>query len=485
MRLSAGKLLWLAGMGLLGVGGCRVGPDYQSPELEMPAAWSRLEEASAPSSEVFKHWWTVLDDPVLEGLIGDALQENLTLQQAFFRMQEARALRDAAAGGRFPSAGGAGSYARSRTSENTAFSYGGGAEYSSYSAGLETLWELDLFGKVRRSVEAAQASLEATVEEQRAIRVSLCAEAAAVYVELRTAQLRLRYALQNLQAQQETLHLTFSRFEAGLTGELDVTQARQNLAQTEAQIPLLEMAQQQALHRLAVLLGRYPRDLELGAARPDLIPLPSQGGIPPTVPADLIRQRPDIRLAERRLAAQSARIGIAAADLYPSFSLSGTFGLSAEDFSDLGRWSSRTFSFGPAFQWNLFAGGRLRRLVEAEKARFEQLFYVYKQTVLAAVEEVENALAAYRYHQERLQALTRSTAAAQDAVRLVEDLYRNGLTDFQNVLDAQRTLYSQQDSLAVEQGQVVLDLIGLYKALGGGWDPSEEAISLTELGEQS
>jgi NodT family efflux transporter outer membrane factor (OMF) lipoprotein len=407
----------------------------------------------------------------------------LSLQESYFRIQEARALRDAQAGGRLPSVGASGAYSRSRQSQNTAFAYGGGTEYSTYSAGLDALWELDLFGKIRRSVEAAQASLEATVEAERAVRVSLCAEVAAAYVELRTAQLRLRYALQNLQAQQETVRLTYSRFEAGLAPELDVAQARQNLANTEAQIPLLELDEQQARHRLAVLLGRYPRDFEIGAARPDLIPMPSQRGIPPSVPADLLRRRPDIRQAERQLAAQSARIGIAAAQLAPSFSLSGTFGLSSESFSDLNRWSSRMFSFGPAFQWNLFAGGRLRRLVEAEKARFEQLHSVYEQTVLAAVEEVENAIAAYRRHRERLEALERSVSAAEQTVRLVENLYRAGLTDFQNVLDAQRTLYSQQDFLASGQGAVVLDLIRLYKALGGGWDPSEEPATLSEQSE--
>ncbi|HOQ05381.1 MAG TPA: efflux transporter outer membrane subunit [Anaerohalosphaeraceae bacterium] len=474
MNASVRGFLVLLPMGMIFTAGCRVGPDYQPPKPQMPAAWSRLEDASAPSPDLFKHWWTVLDDPVLEGLIQQALESNLSLQESYFRIQEARALRDAAAGGRYPSVGASGSYTRSRQSENTAFAYGGGTEISTYSASLDALWELDLFGQIRRSVEAAQASLEATVESERAVRVSLCAEVASVYVELRTTQLRLRYALQNLQTQQETLRLTYSRFDAGLAPELDVAQARQNLANTEAQIPLLRLAEQQAIHRLAVLLGRFPRDFEIGAARADLIPTPSEGGIPPTVPADLLRQRPDIRRAERQLAAQSARIGIAAAQLYPSLSLSGVFGLSSEHFSDLGRWSSRTFSFGPRLDWNLFAGGRLRRLVEAEKARFEQLYSAYEQTVLAAVEEVENAIAAYARHQERLGALRRSAAAAEDAVRLVEALYRNGLTDFQNVLDAQRTLYAQQDSLAAGEGAVVLDLIRLYKALGGGWDPSQE-----------
>lgn len=481
MDSSKTKLLMVV-TGLLGMVGCTVGPDYEPPTLEMPAAWTRLEEGLVPSEDVLKNWWTLLDDPVLEGLIEQAFDNNLTLQESYLRIQESRALRDAVAGDRYPSVWASGSYTRSRQSRNLPFATeGSDREHGVYSSGIDAFWELDLFGGIRRSVESAQASLEATIEADRAVQVSLCAEVAAAYVELRTSQLQLRYALQNLQAQEEMLQLTYSRFEAGLAPELDVAQARQNLANTEAEIPLLQLAEQQSKHRLAVLLGRFPRDFEVGAARPDLIPIPAEGGLPPVVPADLLRRRPDIRQAERLLAAQSAQIGVAEAQLYPSLSLSGVFGLSSEYFSDLGRWSSRTFSLGPSIDWNLFAGGRLRRLVEAETARAEQLRKAYEQAVLTAAEEVENAIAAYRQEQIRLLALRRSVQAAEDTVRLVETLYRSGLTDFQNVLDAQRTLYSQQDHLAVSEGTVVLNLIRIYKALGGGWDAAqiEEQISLS------
>lgn len=451
--------------------GCTVGPDYQKPALQMPEGWTEQEQKTAVSDEVLKTWWTVLNDSMLDELVESVSSDSPDIREAYYRIEESRALRDYATGEYYPGANFSAAYRRSRESANTAFSFPAlQEELGRHSTGFDAAWELDLFGGIKRSVQSTQASLDASVESFRTIQTSLYAEVAGNYVELRTAQMRIQYALENIRTQQETLTLTENRFKAGIAPELDVSQARQNLANTEALVPSLRLAEIQAFNRLAVLLGKYPQDFESGLKMPATIPVPAGGNLPEVLPADLLRQRPDIRLAERQLAAQSARIGIATAEIYPSFSLSGSFYLEAEQFSDLGRWSSRTYSYGPGLRWRIFEGGRLRNLVRAEEARTEQLLASYERTVLTAVEEVENSLAAYTQESQRQEALQRSVQASEDTVRLVQSLYRSGLTDFQNVLDAQRTLSSQQDTLAISQGAVVLDLIRIYKAFGGGWD---------------
>jgi len=452
--------------------GCTVGPDYQKPVLEMPEGWIEQEAKTAVSDKALKTWWTVLNDPMLNALVESVSSDNPDIREAYYRIEESRALRDYATGAYYPGANFSASYTRSRESGNTAFSFPAlQQELGRYSSGFDAAWELDLFGGIKRSVQSAQASLEASVESFHNIETSLYAEVAGNYIELRTAQMRIQYALENIRIQRETLTLTENRFKAGISPELDVSQARQNLANTEAQVPSLRLAEIQAFNRLAILLGRYPQDFDSDLKMPGTIPVPISENLPAILPADLLRQRPDIRLAERQLAAQSARIGIATAEIYPSFSLSGAFYLDAEQFSDLGKWSSRSYSYSPGMRWRVFEGGRLRNLVRFEEARTEQLLAGYERTALAAVEEVENALAAYTQESQRQEALQRSVQASEDTVRLVQSLYRSGLTDFQNVLDAQRTLSSQQDTLAISQGTVVLDLIRIYKAFGGGWDP--------------
>lgn len=452
--------------------GCTVGPDYQKPALDMPQGWSEQEKMTAASNASLKAWWTLFEDPRLNELVERVSSDSPDIREAYYRIEESRALRDYATGEYYPGAGFSAAYRRSRESANTAFSFPAlQEELGRHSTGFDVAWEVDLFGGIKRSVQSAQASLDASMESFRNVQTSLYAEVVSNYIELRTAQMRIQYALENIRTQQETLTLTENRFKAGIAPELDIAQARQNLANTEAQVSSLRLAEIQAFNRLAVLLGRYPQDFEEDLKMPGTIPVPVSENLPPVLPADLLRQRPDIRLAERQLAAQSARIGIATAEIYPSLSLTGSFYLEAEQFSDLGRWSSRTYSYGPGLRWRLFEGGCLRNLVRAEKARTEQLLASYERTVLTAVEEVENALASFTQESQRQEALQRSVQASEDTVRLVQSLYRSGLTDFQNVLDAQRTLSSQQDTLAISQGTVVLDLIRIYKAFGGGWDP--------------
>ncbi|MHC4426684.1 MAG: efflux transporter outer membrane subunit [Planctomycetota bacterium] len=475
----------LFGVGLLiSIAGCTVGPDYDRPELELPQRWSREEQEQITTTPAeLKGWWTVLNDSVLESLIEQAAQTNLDLKEALFSIEESRALRDFSTGRYYPQVDLSALYMRSRGSESGSVSiFGLGADQIDFhSAGFDSSWEIDLFGGIKRSVESSQASLEASIDNYRDVMITLYAEVARNYVELRTLQTRIRFALQNIHSQQETLKLTEDRFEAGIAPELDVAQAKLNLANTESEVPSLRLAETQAINRIAVLLGEFPQTFQADLKADKPIPVPSEE-IQVGLPADLLRRRPDIRQAERQLAAQTAIIGVATADLYPSFSLTGTFHLEAMELSDMGDLSSRAYSFGPSLRWNIFDGNRIRNSIKIEEARTQQARVRYERKVLLAVEEVENAITAYMQESQRRSALERSTAASEKSVELVRSLYKTGLTDFQNVLDMQRTLFIQQDKLAMSQGQVGLNLIRIYKALGGGWsaETSEQEARETE-----
>ena len=455
---------------LMAVGGCTVGPDYARPELQLPDQWSGSEMTTPVDPAAIRQWWTSFDDPTLASLIERADSGSPDLQAALARIDQSRALRAYAGGERLPAIDVGGSYTRSRAGANGLGAIPG--EYSLYSAGFDAFWEIDLFGRIRRSVESAQAALEQSQEDYRAVRVSLYAEAARNYIELRTAQVRMQYALANVAIQRKTLDLTQNRFEAEIAPELDVAQARLNLSNTESEIPSLRIAETAAINRLSALVGTTPHALRDELVVPGTLPhvqaMPAAG-----LPAELLRRRPDIRSAERALAAQTARIGLAEAQRYPSFSLSGTLGLQATQLSDMGDWDSRMFGFGPAVRWNLFDGNRLRSLVAVEEARTKQLAAAYASAVLRAVEEVENALVGYAQEQERAAALRRSVEAARQSVTMVETLYRSGLTNFQNVLDAQRSLSQQEDRLAVSEGLILQQAVALYKALGGGWEEDQ------------
>jgi NodT family efflux transporter outer membrane factor (OMF) lipoprotein len=300
------------------------------------------------------------------------------------------------------------------------------------------------------------------------VLVSLYAEVATTYTEVRALQARIRYALGNVETQRGSLQLTVDRRDAGIGSDLDVSQAELNLASTESFVPVLRSQLAVAVHALGVLVGRHPSALWTELS--DEVPIPKP---PPQIvvglPTEVLRQRPDIRQAERELAAQTARIGVATAELYPTFSLVGTFTFESFDSSDLLERGSRSYGFGPSFRWNLFDGGRVRQAIQVEDARSEQALARYEQTVLSALEDVEDAMAAYVQENDRRDALARSSAAAAKAVELVNVLYRTGLTDFQNVLDTERSLFEQQDQLAESEGRVTQNLIGIYRALGGGW----------------
>ncbi len=469
---SARGGLTAAAVSMLALSSCVVGPDYERPKIDMPDQWhSSLTDGLQEGNANLHTWWTTLGDATLNDLIKRMASGNLDLHIAYNRIREARALLQIANGERWPDIDANGGAIAQKFGKNGLGASFGGTN-NAYSIGTSAFWEMDIWGRVSRIIESSNASMQATIENYRDVLVVLFAEVAANYIDLRSLQDRIQLAEKNIAMQQSTVKLTQDRFAAQLVSELDVRQAELNLARTEAFLPSLREAQAAAIHRLCVLLGENPGELheELTEAKP--IPHPPEK-IGLKLPLNLLRQRPDIRRVERELAAQTARIGIATADLYPQFSLTGTLGWSSVNgnMSDLLNKSSLGWSFGPQFNWNLFDGGRVEGNIEAEKARTEQMILTYKQTVLYALEEVENALVSYSQEQKAEEALQRSVEAAQKSVELVETLYRTGVTDFQNVLDMHKSLVEQEDRLAQSEGRVVQNLVRVYKALGGGWDP--------------
>jgi outer membrane protein, multidrug efflux system len=463
-------------MGLM-VAGCTVGPQYRPPEVVVPAAWNQAQQAGIDTrSAGLARWWTEFNDPLLNTLVERAAQSNLDLRLAEARIRESRALRAVTAAGQWPALETSGSYTRSRASEN-AFSSGRDGSSSLgvngaqdfFRAGFDASWELDVFGGVRRSVEAADASVDASVEERRQTLVTLLGDVARNYIDLRGFQRRLAVARSNLQAQQETLELTRVRFEAGLSSDLEVAQAEGQVNRIAAEIPVLESGAKQSGHRLDILLGLQPGALsaELGGDAP--VPaLPPQAHV--GMPAELLRRRPDIRRAERLLAAATAQVGAATADLYPRFSLGGGFGVQSISAGDLFTAPSRFWSIGPALLWPVFDAGRIRASIAVRSAQQEQALTLYEKTVLTAFEDVENSLVSYANEQTRYRSLIAAVAANRRAVQMADELHTRGLVDFLNVLASQRALYESESELAQSETIMASNLVALYKALGGGWD---------------
>ena len=449
--------------------GCaEVGPDYMRPEPKAPVAWQApMDQGLAqgtPDPQTLAEWWTLLKDPLLNSFIQQAIAGNLTLEQARARLLQARANRDVSSAALFPSVDAGGSVTRNRTSRNR----GGGTDITSYSLGFDAGWELDFFGGIRRSVEAAQARLEASEEELRDVLVSLLAEVALNYIDARTYQARLQIAEDNIAAQEETFALTKARYQSGLTSELALQQARYLVSSTRAQIPDLHTGFFNAAHQLAVLLGRPPGFLTNQLQ--NVVPLPT---LPPSVavgiPVDVLRRRPDIRRAERLLAAQTAQIGVATAELYPSFKLSGAVGLDALSAGKLLGSGSGSYLFGPSFSWPVFDAGAIEGNIMLQTSLQQEVLAGYKATVLSALKEVEDALVAYAQEQLRYQALHESADAAGQASALAEIQYQAGLINFTEVLVAKKSLLSFQDQLVQSTATMTGNLIRLYKALGGGW----------------
>lgn len=478
------------------IAGCTVGPQYSPPKTEMPGQWAGQDQGGITAQPVeVVAWWQLMHDPALESLIQRAVQSNYDLRLAQARVREARAQRGVVAADRYPNVDVNGSYSHTRDSANTAFGGVGGAggtgsggtafrdrEFDLYQTGFDASWELDFFGRVRRSVEAAEADIEAANENRRNTLVTLLAEVARNYVDLRGSQRRLAIALNNIESQRQTLELSQARFKAGLVSELDVAEARAQLATTHSQVPLLESSVHQTIHALGLLLGQTPESLLSELSEPVAIPIaPPQ--LPVGLPSDLLRRRPDVRSAERQLAAATARIGVATADLFPRFSLTGSLGLAAEDFSNLFSASSRTYSIGPSVTWPIFDAGRIRGNIAVQNARQEQALDRYEQSVLQSLTDVENSLVAFWKEQTRRQALSEAVDANRRAVELANELYSRGLGDFLRVLESQRSLYLSEDQLVQSDRDLAANYIAVYKALGGGWEafePVNETVAAAE-----
>jgi len=460
----------LAVSALLVLAGCAtVGPDYVAPDKPVSAAWhTQLKgglTAEQMDTKALADWWTTLHDPLLSRLVERAVSGNLDLKSAQARIREARARRGVSRAGLFPTLDTSGSASWSQSSKDK----GTGKTNDLYAASFDAGWELDIFGSVRRSVEAAEADLRASQEDLRNVLVSLLAEVALNYVEVRTFQTRLVVAEENLEAQSETYQLTQWRYEAGLSDELAVQQARYNLENTRSQIPILRTGLEEAMNRIAVLMGEPPGKVHAELMKQEPIPV-TPLKVTVGVPADALRRRPDVRRAERQLAAQTARIGVATADLYPRFALSGSIGLETLSLSNLSSSGIWTLSGGPRITWPIFRAGAIRQNIEVQSALQEQALIQYEAAVLNALEEVENTLVAYAEEKRRRDDLREGSLAAQKAAELAQHKYQAGLTDFNNVLDAQRSLLSFQDQLAQSDGTVTSNLVRLYKALGGGWE---------------
>jgi len=457
-------------------GGCAVGPNYQRPAVSAPTHWSAPlagGETNAPID--LAAWWENFHDAELDSLISRAVQSNPDLQIAQARVREARAQYGIAAANFLPTVDAAGSYARTKTSQhqpvlgslpipaNVPF------ENDVYQAGFDASWEIDVFGGTRRATEAARAGVAASEFGRRDTLVTLLGEVARNYVDARGFQRRLAIANENITAQSSALAITQDRFDKGLTSDLDVQQAGTLLATTKAEVPSLQTSLQAAIHRLDVLLGLPPGALqaELSQVAPIPAALPE---VPVGLPSDLMLRRPDMQRAERQLAAATANIGVAQADLFPKFFLTGAAGFESVSASDWFTGRSGLWSVGPTVQWRIFDAGRIRANIRVQNARQEQALASYEQTVLTAFEEVENGLVAYANEQIRRRSLAEAVASSQKSLDLANKLYANGLTDFLHVLDAERSLYQAQDALVQSERTVSANLVSLYKSLGGGWE---------------
>lgn len=446
--------------------GCRaVGPDYETVEWNDPHFDDLPDHAGTPISlKEVASWWQVFDDPVLTNLVESALANNLTLAASLAQVREARARLGVSRAGLLPDVDASGAMSRYRNSDNAGYPSDG----NTYQAGFDARWELDIFGRKRRSIEASQADFEASCATFENLWVVVAAETANAYVEYQELQKRLEVAESNLGLQSDTMEIISSRAKAGISDDLAVEQARYNLERTRATIPRIRNGMDQALNALAVLTGVMPGELQVKIGDPEKVlsaPIRTVKGIP----AVALRKRPDVRAAERRLAARCASIGIAKADLYPTFALGGSIGLESLDSGTFLEGGSHFYSFGPSVNWPIFHGGSIRANIEIQEALHEQAFINYEATVLNAVKELRNMLSAYVHEYDRLEALQKATQSARDAVDIAQDKYRQGLSDFNSVLDAQRSLLTYEDLVVLSRGAITRDLIGIYKALGGGW----------------
>ena len=485
--LKPWRLVWVTIV--LMMSGCTmVGPDFVKPEAPLLDDWMETQAPGLSAGQTdYSNWWRVFDDPVLDNLVEKAYQQNLSLQIAGIRIYEARAQLGIAVGNLYPqqqSASGELTTNKLSTSADTPFI---DTNFNELRLGFDASWELDIWGRFRRSVQSGVANLEATIASYDNVLVSLTAEVARTYIVIRTLEKQVVVAVNNVKLQERSLQIAEVRFKEGAVSELDVTQAKSLLSDTQALVPRLESSLRRAQNALAILLGVLPGTLTemlIGLAE---IPVASEAVII-DIPNNLLRRRPDIRLAELQIATQSPQIGIAKADLYPQFFLFGNIGWRSSDtnsvsvqnsLGDIFSYKSLFWNAGPGFNWNILNYGRIRNSVRVEDARLQELVVNYKDTVLNAQREVEDAMVAFTRSKEEERFLKDSVTAAQRSVELSLLQYREGLVDYQRVLDSQRFLATQEERLTEVSGQVSTDLVATYKALGGGWQirEGEEIVS--------
>ena len=446
----------------LGLAGCAVGPDYRTPQIDVPGQWSSTGAETVPAAPQLADWWQRLRDPALDRLVEEAVAGNLDVATAKAKIREARASVRQAGGALYPSLDGSASATRRGTGNSSEAS-------SQFQGGFDAAWELDLFGANRRAVEAAGYGLDAADEDLRATLLTLVGDVASNYVEARGFQARIAYARQTAASQRETEALTRIKFEAGAASAVDLANARGQASSTEATIPTLETAYAEAVHRLSVLTGRPPAALKARMAAKEPIPTPALP-VPTGVPADVLRARPDVRVAERQLAQATARIGAAEAARYPNISLTGSLSTAAATLGSFASGSTVSWAFGPTLSVPIFNGGELAAAVEVAEAQRDQSFIAFRAVVLTALEDVENAAVGLTQERLRHDSLDESATAFREALRLARALYETGATDFLDVLDAERSLYSAEDSLIQSQVAIATNYIALNKALGGGWN---------------
>ena len=457
--------------------GLRVGPNFHEPPVQVASRWidgadPRLIQGADDDGE----WWSVFQDPVLDSLIQTAHMRNLDLKSVATRVLQAQAQRNIEAGNLFPQSQNAiGDYAHARIGKNLNIFNTPRASLPSnlnvWATGLNASWELDIWGRIRRSIESANADRDASVEAYHAALVTLIGDVAASYIQIRTVGERIAYARRNVEIQRGTLSLAEARYRDGKATALDVKQARSSLAQTEASIPPLEISLRQANNRLCTLLGMPPHDLTLDLGEGEIPTTPPEAIV--GIPAQLLERRPDVRQALRAAAAQCARIGVAEADFYPQIGVTGFIGYVASDIHKLFAERSLTGVILPNFSWKILNYGRVLNNVRAQDAHFRELIFQYQQTVLQAGREVEDALVAFLQYQLQARSLESAVKESLDSVLLVQAQYRVGIVDFNRVFTAQTQLVNLQDQLASARGNIATSLVAVYRCLGGGWQALE------------
>lgn len=464
--LFSSRLLLIPGALLAG---CVAGPNYQEPKSDVPGKFATRPD-NAVSAGVEANWWKRLGDSQLNALVIQAEQQNHDLKIAMARLKEARALWTEARYDLLPTVTSGAGYSNGQTSK--ALSQAGRAVRSElHEAGLDATWELDLFGRVRRSIKAAKATEEAVEAERDAVLIALRAEVASNYLLMRGAQAQLEVAQRNANNQAESLRIAEASLQGGRGTQLDVARARAQWNSTLASVPQLESSIDQTIHRIAVLCGVAPSEMrsKLRAIKP----MPTTpGSIALSKPADVLRRRPDIRVAERNLAAATERVGIATADLFPRVTFNGSVGLQGQTLSAIGKSGAGSYSFGPRLSWAAFDLGRVKQQIAAAGARAEGALALYEQTVLQALEEAENALTAYSRERARLEFLRESAKSAEEAAKLASQRYKDGVTSFLDVVDAERVALAAENEVVASQVRAATAWVAVYKALGGGWGSS-------------